>query len=323
MSEQIVFLDSSTVDYGDISLASIEALGKLVVHEFTTPAQTADRIADASVIITNKVKIDAEVLKRCPKLKFIAIAATGFDHVDIGAARAAGIGVANVAGYSTDAVAQLTLALILGCATSLVKYNKAAHDGTWSSWPIFTMNCWPTFEVSGKTLGIIGYGAIGSAVGRLAAAFGMQVIAWGREGEDYGQNPPRYSLDELAAQSDFISLHLPLSPESNLLVDDKFLAQMKPTAYLINMARGAVVDNRALAMVLQEGKIAGAAVDVMEQEPPPPDHPLIGLENCIITPHIGWGTVQARQTLVDEMAVNIETFVTGGKRNRLDTKNNI
>lgn len=315
MTPKIVFLDASTVDYGDLDLSPIARLGDFHAHSMTGPGHTAARLADAAVAVTNKVVLDRGVLAHCPALKFIAVAATGYNNIDMAAARERGVAVANVAGYSTPSVAQFTILFILALASRLVEYNAACRDGRWSASPIFTMGNWPTMELAGKVLGILGLGAIGSEVARLARAFGMEVIALKRAGATYGGDIPRRDLLELAGMSDFVSVHMPLTGESRHIVDGRFLGAMKRGAFLINMARGPLVDPAALTDALASGALAGAAIDVMEKEPPAADDPLLRAPNLIITPHIAWATHESRARLVSEIGLNIAAFLAGEKRN--------
>ena len=315
MKEKIVFLDSSTVDYGDIDFFGLRELGDFSCYDVTYPDQVAERCRDATIVITNKVVIDAGIIGECPVLKMIAEAATGYNNINIAEAWRRNIVVANVPGYSTPTVAQLTMAFILALSTNLIKYNEAVHDGVWSRSPIFTMGTWPFFDLEGKTIGIMGLGAIGSEVARLCEAFRMKVIALKR-GDGYSDSPyPRLGLYDLAAESDFISIHMPLSDYSKYIVNSDFLSHMKKGAFLINMARGPIVDPSALCVALENGIIAGAAIDVMEKEPPAADDPLLKAPNLIITPHIAWASKESRMRLVKEIKENIRAFLAGEKRN--------
>jgi glycerate dehydrogenase len=315
MSDKIVFLDSSTVDFGDMEFTSIGELGDLVCHKVTSRDQIVDRCKDAAVIITNKVVVDEETISKCTGLKMIAEAATGYNNIDVAAAKKRGIIVANVPGYSTTTVSQLTMSFILAMSTQLVKYNNAAHDGSWSKSDIFTMGTWPFFDLEGKTIGIMGLGAIGKEVARLCEAFKMKVVVLKRD-ESKSEGPyPRLALNDLAAESDFISIHMPLTDYSKYIINNDFLSRMKKTAFLINMARGAVVDPAALCHALENGIIAGAAIDVMEQEPPRVDDPLLKAPNLIITPHIAWASIESRRRLVSEITENIKAFKKGTPRN--------
>lgn len=315
MAHTIVFLDSATVDFGDIDLTIFHRHGVFTAYPLTAAHETITRLKDATIAITNKVILNREIFAHTPKLQYIAVAATGFNNIDIDAAREFGIAVSNVAGYSTPSVAQYTMLFILALASHLIEYNTASHDGRWSASPMFTLGNWPTMEIAGKTLGILGYGTIGKEVARLAKSFGMNVIALKRKGITYTDSIPRMELFDLAATSDFISVHLPLTSENRHFLSDEFFSKMKKTAYFINMARGGLVDSRALYRALVNGTIAGAAIDVMEEEPPKHDDPLLQAPNLIITPHIAWATKESRQRLISEIDANIESFIRGTPRN--------
>lgn len=314
MKPEIVFLDSSTVNFGDMDFSPLSELGDLVCYDNTSPSQAADRCRNARVVITNKVVFDAALMAQCPGLGMIAGAATGYNNIDIVEAEKLGIHVANVPGYSTGSVAQLTMTLLLALSSNLLKYDRASHDGTWSASPIFTLGTWKFSDLKGKTAGIMGYGAIGREVAGLCSAFGMKVVAL-RRGELRGGDETRLPLDEFAAVSDFVLVHMPLTDFSRHLVNREFLSSMKRTAYLVNMARGPIVDPAALLWALENNVIAGAAIDVMEKEPPDADDPLLSAPNLIITPHIAWASIESRHRLVNEIALNIKSFLAGGKRN--------
>ena len=315
MREKIVFLDASTLDYGDIDFSAIENFGEFIAHAFTKPEAVLQRIEDASIVITNKVALTDRILDACRKLRLIAVAATGYDIIDIDRASQRKIAVANVPGYSTFSVAQLTVTFILALATKLIRYNSASRDGSWSSSDVFTLGSWPTFDLSNRVLGILGMGAIGRKVATLAGAFDMRIVALKREGAFYNDDFERLSLYELAGLSDFVSIHLPLTPESEYLIDREFFRAMKRESFLINMSRGPIVRQEALAWALRSGEIAGAAVDVLEVEPPERDNPLFRIPNLIITPHIAWASIESRQRLVREIAENIGAFLSGESRN--------
>ncbi|MCX7679037.1 MAG: D-2-hydroxyacid dehydrogenase [Spirochaetes bacterium] len=315
MKHKIVFLDASTVDFGDIDLSIFTRHGNFASFPRTSKHETIERIKDATIVITNKVILNREIFSKAGSLRYIAVAATGYNNIDIDAARQFGIAVSNVAGYSTPSVAQFTMLFILALASRLIEYNAAAHSGRWSASPIFTLGNWPTVEIAGKTLGILGYGAIGREVARIATAFGMKVIALKRDGIAYSDEVPRMELFQLASVADFISVHLPLTAENRYFISDDFFSAMKPSGFFINMARGALVNPAALYRALVNGTIAGAAIDVMEQEPPHADDPLLTAPNLIITPHIAWATKESRQRLINEIDANIESFIRGVPRN--------
>ncbi|HNR89846.1 MAG TPA: D-2-hydroxyacid dehydrogenase [Spirochaetota bacterium] len=311
----IVFLDAATLNFGDMDMGPIAACGDYREHGLTAAHETAARLAGAEVAITNKVVIDRAVLDACPALRFVAVAATGYNVVDVDAARERGIGVANVPGYSTESVAQLAMAFILALSTRLMEHDRAARGGAWGRSPMYTMGDWPWRELAGATVGIMGLGAIGARVAELCRAFGMRIVALGREGVSYNGTVERVGLDELAARSEYVSIHMPLTDYSRRLADARFLGMMKPTAYLVNLARGPIVDAHALAEALRAGRIAGAAVDVRDVEPPPADDPLLGAPNLIATPHVAWASVEARRRLIAEIAANIRAYRDGAPRN--------
>lgn len=284
----------------------------------TSPQQLIERAAEAEVIITNKVPVRAEALAQLPRLRLIAVAATGVDHIDLEAARARAVAVCNVSDYATQSVAEHVFAMLLALRRQLMHYHQAVHDGDWSRSPIFTLNDRAMADLAGATLGIIGAGTLGQAVTRLGEAFGMGV----RIAEHRGAEVIRagcVSFDEVLRHSDVISLHVPLNVNTRHLIGHAELALMKPTAVLINTARGGIVDEVALAGALRSGLIGGACIDVLSQEPPPPDHPLLAVDipNLLITPHIAWASQQAQQRLAQEVVMNIEAYFRGEQRNRI------
>lgn len=317
MSNKIVFLDSSTVDYGDVDLSLFSDLGDFVKYDITEKDELFDRVKDATVAISNKVVFDKEILNKCKKLKLIAVAATGYNIIDTETSLKNGIAVVNVPGYSTYSVAQLTMTFVLSLATSLIKYNSACHDGTWSKSKIFTLGNWPTFDLKNKTIGILGFGDIGKQVASFCKVFGMNVVALKREGVDYDDGIRRLSLDEITEEADFISVHMPLSDFSNGLINKDFFKKMKKSAYLLNMARGPIVEPEALCHALESGEIAGAAIDVMEKEPPDDNNKLLKVPNLIMTPHVAWASLESRTLLISEIAQNIKAFFSGEERNRV------
>lgn len=317
--EKIVFLDAGSVDYGDISLSELAALGNFTAYERTAPQEIAHRIAGVPIVITNKCRFDAATITRASALRGIFAAATGVNNIDLNAARAQKICVANVSGYSTETVVQFTFAFILALAGNLLKYNHAAHDGTWGRSHFFMLPGFPIREVAGKKIGILGYGSIGRRVAEMAKAFGMNVLIAKIPGKNYPRSDrvPRVSLDRLIREADFVTIHAPLSDLTRGLINREVLAKMKPGAFLINMARGGIVDESALREALRAGRLAGAACDVLSQEPPPADHILLGAPNLLLTPHIAWASLEARGRLVHEMALNIKAFQGGRRRNRV------
>lgn len=284
----------------------------------TTPKQLVERAADAEVIITNKVPVGAEALEQLPRLRLIAVAATGVDHIDLEAARARGVAVCNVSDYATESVAEHVFAMLLALRRQIVHYHQAVLNGDWSRSPIFTLNDREMGDLAGSTLGIIGAGTLGQAVARLGEAFGMRVWLAERRGAE-GIRAGYIPFDEVLRHSDVISLHVPLNADTRYLIGRAELALMKPGAILVNTARGGIVDEAALADALRAGRIGGACVDVLSREPPAPDHPLLSLDlpNLLITPHIAWASRQAQQRLAREVVTNIEAYFRGEQRNRI------
>jgi glycerate dehydrogenase len=318
---RIVFLDAAT--YGDMALDRFTGNWDCSIYQVTNPNETIQRLAGHSIAVTNKVVLDQPVLSapEARELKFIAVAATGTDIIDREEATRRGIKVCNVPGYATQSVAQFTLALILESATQAGKYIDAVKTGAWEKSPVFSLLTFPAMELSGKKLGIVGYGGIGQAVARIARAFGMDILVAVRPGAAGPVPQDRVPLDQLFREADIVSLHCPLTPETRNLINQRSLALMKPTAFLINTARGALVDETALIAALREKRIAGAALDVITREPPPDDHPIIAaakkLDNLIVTPHTAWSARESRERLLREVAANIAAFLQGRDRNRV------
>jgi glycerate dehydrogenase len=313
-----VFLDLETVDPGDLDLSQLRgALPRWTLHPHTTPAEVAARIAEASVVVTNKVVLGRVELEAAAALRLICVAATGTDNVDLEAATERGIAVANVRGYATPAVVQHVFALILALTTRLPQYGDAVAAGAWQRARQFCLLDFPIRELQGHILGIVGYGELGRAVSRVAEAFGMEVLISERPG-----GPPaggRVALDELLPRVDVLSLHCPLKENTRGLIGVRELELMPPDALLINTARGGLVDERALAQALRAGRLGGAGVDVLTLEPPTGGNPLLepDIPNLIVTPHTAWASCEARQRLVGEVAANIEAWRAGRERNRV------
>ena len=316
---KIVFLDAAT--YGDVSLQNFIEAWSCTIHQVTAHEETIQRLAGHSIAVTNKVRFNENVLSapEARDLRLIAVAATGTDIIDRGEASKRGIKVCNVPGYATESVAQFTMALILELCARAGSYRAAVRRGDWEESPIFSLLNYPSIELHGKKLGIVGHGNIGQTVARMARGFGLEVLIAARPGAPAGNE--RTPLDRLFSQADVISLHCPLTPETRNLVNPHTLALMKPTAFLINTARGALVDEAALVDALRRKRIAGAALDVITQEPPPADHPIIRagkeLENLILTPHTAWSAREARERLLHEVEENIAAFLQGRERNRV------
>lgn len=312
---QGVFLDSETVNPDELDFSALDALMSWSYYPFTDPAQRAERLQGVDVVITNKVVLDADTLAACPSLKLICICATGTNNVDLSAAREQGIVVCNVSGYARASVAQHTLMLMLALATRCQQYHQAVKQGAWSAGRQFCLLDYPIMELAGKTLGIIGFGDLGREVARLAEAFGMHIaVAQSFSGNSHEGRLP---LSELLPLADVVSLHCPLGPQTERLVDAAFLSQMKPGALLINTARGGLVDEPALADALRAGQLGGAGLDVLSSEPPLADHVLLAsdIPNLIITPHNAWGTRECRQRLLDGVVSNIRNWKAGAPTN--------
>lgn len=309
---RISFLDASTV--GDIDLGHLAALGKLEAYPVTAPDELIERLQHASIAITNKVVIDEAALQQAPQLKLICIAATGTNCVDLDAAKAAGITVCNVAGYSTASVTQHTLGLLINLATGMNRY--AGELSQWAQSPIFTRLDYPMIDLAGKTLGIIGLGTIGKSVAKAAQGFGMNVVALSRDGAQQGEIE-RLQRDAFFSKSDAVTLHCPLTPGTEKMMNRETLGLMKPSAFLINTGRGQLIDEADLAVALKTGVIAGAGLDVLTAEPPPVDHVLLepSLPNLIITPHTAWASLEARKRLLEGVAGNISAFLAGVPEN--------
>ncbi|MES9873237.1 MAG: 2-hydroxyacid dehydrogenase [Candidatus Sedimenticola sp. 6PFRAG7] len=313
-----VFLDLDTVSRDDIDLASLNATPyEWQIHKSTNPGEATGRIRDAELVISNKVVLDSSALEQATALKLICIAATGTNNVDLEKARELGIAVTNVAGYSTPSVVQHVFALILSLTTRLPDYQHALHNGAWQRSEQFCLLDFPIRELQGKTMGIVGYGALGSAVAGIARAFGMEILIAQRPGGEPAEG--RLPLHELLPRCDILSLHCPLTGHTADLIGSAELALMKPDALLINTARGGMVDESALASALRAGELGGAGIDVLAVEPPREGNPLLepGTPNLIVTPHTAWASRESRQRLIDEVAANIQAFQEGEERNRV------
>ena len=313
-----VFLDLDTVDCNDLNLSNLkQALPHWQFHDATSSKQTAARIRDADIVISNKVILDRESLSQATQLKLICVAATGTNNVDLDAACDLGITVTNVAGYATPSVVQHVFALMLALTTRLTDYQQIITDGAWQQSSQFCLLNFPIQELAGKHLGIVGYGELGRAVADVAKAFGMKILIAQRPGGN--AQTDRIPLEDLLPQVDVLSLHCPLADNTKNLIGEDELALMKKGALLINTARGGIVDEAALAAALRSGNIGGAGVDVLIQEPPRKGNPLLesGIPNLIITPHIAWASRESRQRLVDELVANIQAFQRGEERNRI------
>lgn len=311
---KLVILDSYTENPGDLSWDWLkDVVDEYKIYESTPKDKVLERSHDADILVTNKVPVDRALIEKLPKLKFIAVLATGFNIIDCEAAKEHGIVVSNIPAYSTDGVAQLVFAFLLELTNQVGLHSKSVNDGEWSRSPYFCYWKTPLVELRGKVFGIVGFGKIGSAVAEIANAFGMKVKAYSPHTRAYAGfgKVDFVSLDEVIETSDVISLHCPLTNETNGLVNAKFLSRMKKTAYLINTSRGPVVNEKDLRAALDSGMIAGAGVDVLSTEPPKEDNPLIGAKNCFITPHIAWASLEARTRLMNIFKDNVKGFVSG------------
>jgi glycerate dehydrogenase len=314
-----VFLDLDTVSHaGDVKLRPLEkVLSVLRVFGSTSPDKVVEHAADAEVLISNKVRISADVFRQLPALKLVCVAATGVNHVELAAAWDRKVGVCNVPAYSSHSVAQHVFALLLALNQHIEGYEALLQQGAWKRAPQFTLLDYPIRELRDKTFGIVGLGDIGRTVARIAAAFGMKVLVAKRNKED--ARPDRVPLHELLPQVDVLSLHVPLLPETRGLIGPNELTLLKPEAILINTARGGLVDETALAAMLRAGRLAGAGIDVLSEEPPVHGNQLLdpAIPNLIVTPHIAWASREARQRVIHEMALNISAFQVGETRNRV------
>jgi glycerate dehydrogenase len=307
---KIVILDGHTLNPGDLSWDDLKALGECTVHERTSRHELVTRARGAEVLLTNKVVLDAAALAKLPDLKYIGVLATGYNVVDVDAARKRGVVVTNVPAYSTDSVAQLVFALLLKIVNAVDRHNESVRAGNWSERQDFSYHVTPLVELAGLTMGVVGFGATGRTVTKIAQAFGMKVIV-------HTRNPKAVEavnfvdLETVFSKSDVLSLHCPLTPETENLVNSERLKTMKETAVLINTSRGPVVDENALAQALDSGQIAAAGLDVLSTEPPSPDNPLLQARNCVITPHIAWATLAARKRLMDIVVRNLKAWIEG------------
>jgi len=314
----LVILDGYTLNPGDLSWSELESLTPITYYPRTAAGEVIALLnaAGADAVLTNKVPISAEVFAQCPKLRYVGVAATGYNIIDVAAARAAGAVVTNVPGYSTDSVAQVVFALLLEITHHTGHHAARVAEGGWVKSPDFSFSDFPLLELAGGTIGIVGFGEIGQAVGRIAHAFGMKVIFTRRKHEKFTAYPAQQvELPELFREADVISLHCPLTPETKNLVSWSVLTTMKPTAILINTARGPLLNEADVARALRENVIASAGLDVLSAEPPPADNPLLAAPRCFILPHIAWASVAARQRLMKEVVENYRSFLQGKPRN--------
>ena len=312
---KIVILDAYAANPGDLSWDEFAALGELTVYDRTAQEDAAARIGDSEVVFINKVRLTDEIFAACPNLKLVSILATGYNIVDLAAAKRRGITVCNVPGYSTRAVVQMTFALLLEICQQVGLHSGAVHTGRWQTCPDFCFWDRPLIELDGKTMGIVGYGAIGSAVGTVAQALGMKLLVTARHERPVPEGARCVSLPELLAQSDVVSLHCPQTAENARMIDAGALAQMKDGAILLNTARGGLLDEQAVADALRSGKLLAAGMDVVSAEPIRADNPLLTAPNCFLTPHIAWAPLETRRRLQAISAENLRAFLAGKPQN--------
>lgn len=313
---KITVLDGYGLNPGDLSWDWLNKYGEVKIYDRTSPSELMERAADADVIFTNKVVINAETLSSLPNLKYIGVLATGYNIVDVKTAKKLGITVTNIPAYSTDSVAQMVFAILLAITNRVEHYAIENRNSRWSNNPDFCYWDSPLMELAGKTFGIVGLGNIGKAVARIANAFGMRVVAFtSKKQEELPAGIQKVTLDQLFSESDVLSLHCPLTPETNNLVNAERLKLMKPTAILINTGRGPLIDEQAVANALKAGKLGAFGADVLSSEPPAEDNPLLSAPNAFITPHIAWATVEARQRLMEICEGNLAAFVSDTPRN--------
>jgi len=316
---KIVVLDGGLLNPGDLSWEPLHALGEVTIYDTTPVDKAAQRLRDVDIAITNKVAFNEDLLAHCPQLKCIAVTATGYNIIDLEAARAREIVVTNVPTYGTATVAQFTTALLLALCNRVGEHDADVHAGGWSKSESWCYWLQPMVELAGKRVGIIGYGRIGQAFGAIAQAMDMTVLAHSRSRPLPESAQLRYvDLDTLYAEADVISLHCPLTPQTKGMINRQALAKMKRSALLLNASRGDLINEADLAAALNEERIAGAAVDVLSSEPPGADNPLLNAKNCIITPHIAWASVDARGRILATTVENVRSFINGDPQNRVD-----
>lgn len=314
---KIVIPDWSTMSAVNLGFSAFEEFGEVICCGMTRPEEAAEKIGDADAVLVNKTPITAEVMDKCPNLRYIGLFATGYNNIDIPAATAHGITVCNAGSYSTQAVIQHTFALLLSLAGNLPRYEKAVADGEWERSETFSYFPYPVHELCGKTMAVIGYGSIGRGVAKVADAFGMQVLVNTRTAP--ADCPYELvSREEAFRRADVLSVHCPLTEQTAKLLCRETLALMKPTAYVLNTARGGIADEQAVADALNEGRIAGYGTDVLEKEPMDPATPLKSAQNCIITPHIAWSALETRERLVGIVADNLRNYLAGHPTNQVN-----
>ncbi len=311
---RIVVLDGAPLNPGDLDWRRLEEVGELTVHERSGGDEVIERSRGAEIVITNKAVLDRAAIESLPELRYIGVTATGYNIVDVDAAREKGVVVTNVPEYGTESVAQAAFALLLELTNHVGLHSDRVREGVWAKGPDFCAPLTPLVELAGLTMGIVGYGVIGKAVARRARAFGMDVIAC-TEPPQEAEEVRFVGLDAFFREADVVSLHCPLTPETDGLVNAERITFMKRAAFLVNTARGPLIDERALADALNEGRIAGAALDVLSVEPPPEDNPLLSAKNCVVTPHVAWATRASRERLMKAAVGNLEEYLRGEPTN--------
>ena len=319
---KIVVLDGYCLNPGDLDWSGLEALGEVVVHDRTAGTDILTRAAGADALLTNKAPLSRETQAKLPNLKYIGVLATGYNIVDLAAATERGIVVTNIPTYGTASVGQHAIALLLALTNRIAEHAAAARDGGWAKNPDWSLALTPLMELSGKTLGIVGFGRIGQQTGRIGHALGMKIQAHDMNmNQDPGDYPFAWiSLKGLLEESDVVSLHCPLFPETQGMINEQTLKRMRRNAILLNTSRGPLVDEAALADALNNGVIAGAGLDVLNEEPPVSGSPLLTAKNCIVTPHIAWATKEARSRLLDIAVNNLKAWIAGKPENQLKAK---
>jgi glycerate dehydrogenase len=315
---KIVVLDGYTLNPGDLSWDGIKKLGDCTIYDRTPPEKTVERAQNAEAVFTNKVVFNREVIGQLPDLRFIGVLATGYNVVDLEAATEAGIVVTNIPAYSTASVAQMVFSHMLHIVQNVSKHADSVKKGEWANSIDFSYHLTPQTELAGKTLGIIGFGQIGQAVAKIGLAFGMNILFNNRSKKETNLNARQVDLDTLLAESDFISINCPLTDENAGFINKAAISKMKTSAILINTGRGALINEDDLAEALNNGRIAGAGLDVLSTEPPSPDNPLLSAKNCNITPHIAWATTEARERLMKIAAENLKAFLEGKSQNKVN-----
>lgn len=312
---EIVILDGYTLNPGDLSWEGVKNLGNCTFYDRTPPELTVERAKEADAVFTNKVVLNKEVIEQLPQLKYIGVLATGYNVIDMEATRAAGITVTNIPAYSTASVAQMVFSHILNFAQNVAVHAKSVAEGEWAESMDFSYWETPQMELAGKTIGIIGFGQIGQAVANIALAFGMKVIFNNRSQKETALDARQVDFDTLLAESDFISINCPLTDENKGFINKETIEKMKPEVFLVNTGRGPLINEQDLAEALNNGRIAGAGLDVLSTEPPSEDNPLPKAKNCSITPHIAWATFEARTRLMQIATENLKAFLNGNPQN--------